>query len=964
MSFIDVAEAPLRPHRPAFERLKSIKDVRQAMTRQQSIVDQVLLTTLSKESVGHGGHGGHGGDMLRQTVRNTMVFQLKKSMGSTRSIGSTVSSAAKAVKKMSIDEEPLSIVATVPKLMEHEHHVEEIRQAVIRLVADGEIHTEHTEGERVAYNRQGDLKYYTDENLESRLGLRVHPLLGRLTWMFWLMVGSQHAMGMEYEGYQGIMVRIHKVLIELFDIEDSKVLIREDWVRDTNATHELTYELFHLSLFELIDIWCDSLRPDDYCNLLYLLMHGIAQIQSSGSFRLRRLQDINYTDVVEELHLRPRTPLQIETELDALEAQLTAKHATAAAPPPDQTSAATPDAAENAPTVEATTPSTPPEDITLNVPSGLMIQLDHVEIRPTKLHKVKMVSHDSSTAYKPDAMPLRVLTEPPPSRPDAIVVPSVPLVQQPKQPQTNADSKSPLASTPTTATPPPPSIVPEPVGTSPMVEPSLQSNRNYSQALQPTDMASVLANATSAFRTDATRTMEFTSAPHIRHSSLARPTNTRRSAPYNPNLKDPTSPRKATNQKKFTDAPTTSSGFFIKSIAGLTPIPAGPPSIIAPPAQLETPPPTQSVNADTGSPRPVFNLAGAKSPRGHPVWKPKRPGNNDRFGLGINPPGGEGGDAAFPVKGLGGYAEGGGTLPGTGRLITYVASSGPSLDIETLTGNGIGILGGKPTYKPPKDSGSSRPTGVVMAPKREQHAAPVYTTSYSLNKPDTPTSGGVKLDDVRPPMSSISSSPSQSPYDYRVGGTKRGRQRTKKADAMASEMVHDLASLSFGTTPKPLAMVSSAAPPVAGSPLSPPTRDTNNLRLGSPSAYSKIYRGGQRLLSHLTSGQTMEQGVMFDSPLVARTVSSSPNPNSQSKYPSSGAFRGIAVQPGYDRNLANLQFKVQALNVPSNTKPPTTITASNARSVEIKPSTAATAQPTGIGHGLTLLTATAITKPR
>ncbi|KAF0706520.1 hypothetical protein AaE_014068, partial [Aphanomyces astaci] len=185
-----------------------------------------------------------------------------------------------------------------------------------------------------------------------------------------------------------------------------------------------------------------------------------------------------------------------------------------------------------------------------------------------------------------------------------------------------------------------------------------------------------------------------------------------------------------------------------------------------------------------------------------------------------------------------------------------------------------------------------------MAPKREQQAAPVYTTSYPLNKPDTPTSGGVKLDDVRPPMSSISSSPSQSPYDYRVGGTKRGRQRTKKADTMASEMVHDLASLSFGTTPKPLAMVSSAAPPVAGSHLSPPTRDTNNLRLGSPSAYSKIYRGGQRLLSHLTSGQTMEQGVMFDSPLVARTVSSSPNPNSQSKYPSSGAFRGIAVQPG------------------------------------------------------------------
>ncbi|ETV95049.1 hypothetical protein, variant [Aphanomyces invadans] len=994
MSFIDTATP--RPQKPGcFERLKSIKDVRQAMTKQPSIVDHVLRTTLSKESVGH-----HGGDTLRQTVRNTMVFQLKKSIGSMRSIACTVSSAAKAVKKFSMDEDAVSVSGAVPKLLGHENHVEEIRQAVIRLVADGEVKTELAEGERVSYDRQGDLKFYTDENLQRRLGLRVHPLLCRLTQMFWLMAGHPAAISMDFDGYQGILLRIHKVLIELFDVEESKVLIREDWVRDTNATNALTYELFHLSLFELIDIWCDSLKPDDYCNLLYLLMNGIAHMQS-GTFRLRRLQDINYADVVEELHLKPRTPAQIELELDALEAEMAAisaaeaadAMATAVAPVVVQgdLTPASPTAGTTGTTEILTANHTHDDDMTLNIPSGRMNQLEHHDIRPTKLHKVKLAATHATaaTTFRPDAIPAREPADPP--RPDVDLFGTTPQAPNPRNDVDASARVTTWAASDTSEAPASPLLdallTTHHSSSNHHIHPS--PGRHMSQAVQPTDMANVLANATSAFHSDMTKVDAPT--PTLRRSTLARPVHSKRSVAYNPNLKDPTSPRKTSYQKVLAEAPTTSSGFFIKSISGFSSIPAGtPPSSLAPaqpsPKQDPTPPPQAQAHpgdATHGSSvyasrPPVFSLAGAKSPRGHPVWKPKRPGHNDRFGQGIPPPGSDQGSAAFSITGLGGHTENA-MLLDAGRSINSLASSGPTMNMGPLTGNGIGILGGKPTYKPPKDV-SIRPTGgVVMAPKQRDQGGLITS---SPTKPETSAHppGGLKLDDLRSPT--VQNSPATSahrdnrfataPFDNRVaystapqfdnrvgGGTKRGRQLVKQAETFASEMVQDLAAISFGNARPP--SNASAPTSISGPPVSPTMRETD-LRLGSPSAYSKLYRGGQRLLLHLTS-QTVERDMAFDGQLVARRLSATTATPLQAKQ-SPEAFHGATTQPPqYDRNLANLQFSIHALNAPTSFKAqPPSPTPRHLPGKKPPPPSTGVSSP--VGNGVGVVTATAIGKPR
>ncbi|KAF0683782.1 Aste57867_24166 [Aphanomyces stellatus] len=913
----------MRPSKKSsFERHKSIKDVRVAMTRQPSIIDAMLSSTLSKSSL----HDSKGRltDTMRQSVRTTMAAQLIKTL-SRKSVGSTISSAAKTVhaahsiaKKYSIEEEPSSLAAALPKLAVHEEHVEELRQAVIRLVADGEVKVEKSPGEHVSYDRQGDLKYYTDENLKQRLSMRVHPLLSRISRLFWRMIvcesgpDAEHddGLSMEFDGYQNLMVRIHKVLIELFDLDESKLLIKEDWVRDTNASHVLPYELFHLSLFELIDIWCDSLDPDDYCNLLFLIFNGIARMQGS-EFVLMRLQDVQYTDVVEELHMRPLTACQIELRLDEIDQALAAqaaaeaaakaaKAARDAAPPPDPPIEAS---SEALPPPDTTNGSDNAEEFALNIPSGLMGNDRTVaDIRPTKLHKVKMVTHAPSAepTYRPDAV---ASVKPDLShRPDG----DLNSFHAPPKHKTSTLAQAPA---------PPPHDAVDTAKPPPVEPPSPRhasnSGRPLNQVVPATDMDNVLAHANASAHMSLTPHHNPQFDGQIRHASLARAPPPRKSNARNPNLKEP-------NKSFYKQYPTprTSSvdGFSIISygmaaqpgndLTSIEPTPVPTPEPVAPLASV--------VGAGASNDgRTSFSLAGAKSPRGHPLWKPKRPMNNDtnnRFGLGVSPGNVSGGDI-FAVKGLGGRGDGQ-VLTG-GHPFNYAAASPtPTMDMGPLSGFGIGIQFGKPHYKPPKDVPNRPITGIVMA-KRDSfngigvsgmggHATAVPSLSQQF-----------KQGELRPAA--------QFNNDRNMGG-RNGRRLSKKAGAYASEMVQDLAALSFGTSRQaPTRGANGGRPPLAGPPMSPTVRDVGEMRLGSPSAYAKIYRGGQRMVSHLTS-QHVDRDSNFDGQLVAQRMAADP-PESPRRPQTYGNRSNSPRKPAaMDRNMASLKLNAQAIGS-TNTDP-------------------------------------------
>ncbi|EQC41419.1 hypothetical protein SDRG_01388 [Saprolegnia diclina VS20] len=175
-------------------------------------------------------------------------------------------------------------------------HLVAVRQDAMRLVTEGIVEVDMESP--ASYDRQGDLAYYSEESLQLRLALRENPLLLRLTQTFWSLTNVDVEATMTFTDYSDIMVRVHKILNEHFDAQTTLLSIEDDWASDTKGTNVLPYDAFHLSLYELVDLWCDSVKVDDYVSLLYLILTGITNVEDHHLF-FREVQDVLYVDVTE-----------------------------------------------------------------------------------------------------------------------------------------------------------------------------------------------------------------------------------------------------------------------------------------------------------------------------------------------------------------------------------------------------------------------------------------------------------------------------------------------------------------------------------------------------------------------------------------------------------------------------------------------------------------------------------------
>ncbi|EQC39701.1 hypothetical protein SDRG_03129 [Saprolegnia diclina VS20] len=197
--------------------------------------------------------------------------------------------------------------------------MEDMRKQALDLAASGRvILTVAPDQPPPAYYVQGDLDFYSDDNLKVRMSLRPHPTMARLTRLFWKAIVVSPAIAMNYKGYEQLFLLIHKVLIELFALDESVAQIQEDWSHDVSA-HEayIEYPPFHESLFELIDIWCDSIEIEDYANMLYLLWKSVMDYPPSGGRAiLRHLSDVSFKDIVSLVRNHPLTIAEIELKIE------------------------------------------------------------------------------------------------------------------------------------------------------------------------------------------------------------------------------------------------------------------------------------------------------------------------------------------------------------------------------------------------------------------------------------------------------------------------------------------------------------------------------------------------------------------------------------------------------------------------------------------------------------------------
>ncbi|KDO17542.1 hypothetical protein SPRG_17048 [Saprolegnia parasitica CBS 223.65] len=225
------------------------------------------------------------------SVGQMLQRQHRGSVSDLEPVAAVTSSGTVAdIKKAEPAPTPVITPSVVPKLTDH---VRNFRQVLQELVAQGAIVTNN----KALYTQQGNLAFYTRKNVTRRLQLRRHPELIRLSKLFWATVVPSMVETMDFHRYEQIFLRIHKVLAKIYRVEAGAINLEDDWRRDTNGNcRGLSYELFHAALFETIDIWCNSVKVQDYINLLASLLDGITRLNKEDSAFLKSLRDIRALD--------------------------------------------------------------------------------------------------------------------------------------------------------------------------------------------------------------------------------------------------------------------------------------------------------------------------------------------------------------------------------------------------------------------------------------------------------------------------------------------------------------------------------------------------------------------------------------------------------------------------------------------------------------------------------------------
>lgn len=142
------------------------------------------------------------------------------------------------------------------------------------------------------YSKQVNLAMYSDENLLKRDKLRSNPKIIAILDKWWLNtkkdIDTNGVEGISRNNYISLSMAIYYVLMMMNSQEDQAYIshpesptnfnqptlldarkcAEEDWSNDSKGNSYITKEIFMDSIFELADLWCESVRAMEYIEFL------------------------------------------------------------------------------------------------------------------------------------------------------------------------------------------------------------------------------------------------------------------------------------------------------------------------------------------------------------------------------------------------------------------------------------------------------------------------------------------------------------------------------------------------------------------------------------------------------------------------------------------------------------------------------------------------------------------------
>ena len=140
------------------------------------------------------------------------------------------------------------------------------------------------------YKLSGDLSFYTDENIAKREHILQHIDVQHALLMWWAVVKNRHSKDPSQPALNKIeYLEFHFALYNVFnksaikDDSEWRKVAEEDWDHDCKEHGAFTESRFKSSLFELADIWCETITVKDYVDFINYAMTRMCELDRENS---------------------------------------------------------------------------------------------------------------------------------------------------------------------------------------------------------------------------------------------------------------------------------------------------------------------------------------------------------------------------------------------------------------------------------------------------------------------------------------------------------------------------------------------------------------------------------------------------------------------------------------------------------------------------------------------------------
>ena len=114
------------------------------------------------------------------------------------------------------------------------------------------------------YCTDGDVTMYTETALAQRKALKSDPVLVEGINDFISMYQLDSDGGIGRKEYDRLYHKLCSILRPNMDPLEKKKLMDDEWKKDSQGTAKMSRQMLFESLFELCDVWCPNIDPNEY----------------------------------------------------------------------------------------------------------------------------------------------------------------------------------------------------------------------------------------------------------------------------------------------------------------------------------------------------------------------------------------------------------------------------------------------------------------------------------------------------------------------------------------------------------------------------------------------------------------------------------------------------------------------------------------------------------------------------